>query len=89
MIRVRARSNESVQQLIRRFNKICEKEGLNRDIKRNSYYEKPSQRRRRKERKSRKRALAAMRERMGELDSAQEIVVQCRTGVRSAEIVHL
>jgi len=61
MIRVRARSNESVQQLIRRFNKICEKEGLNRDIKRNSYYEKPSQRRRRKERKSRKRALAAMR----------------------------
>ena len=28
-------------------------------------------------------------ERMGELDTAQEIVVQCRTGVRSAEIVHL
>ena len=26
---------------------------------------------------------------MGELDTAQEIVVQCRTGVRSAEIVHL
>ncbi len=61
MIRVRARSNETVQQLIRRFSKICEKEGLNRDIKRNSYYEKPSERRRRKERKARKRALAAMR----------------------------
>ncbi len=28
-------------------------------------------------------------ERMGELDTAQEIVVQCRTGVCSAEIVHL
>ena len=28
-------------------------------------------------------------ERMGELDTAQEIVVQCRTGVRSAEIVLL
>jgi adenylyltransferase/sulfurtransferase len=28
-------------------------------------------------------------ERMGELDTAQEIVVQCRTGIRSAEIVHL
>jgi adenylyltransferase/sulfurtransferase len=28
-------------------------------------------------------------ERMGELDTAQEIVVQCRTGVRSAEIVHM
>ena len=47
--------------MIRRFSKICEKEGLNRDIKRNSYYEKPSERRRRKERKARKRALAAMR----------------------------
>jgi len=28
-------------------------------------------------------------ERMGELDTAREIVVQCRTGVRSAEIVML
>lgn len=28
-------------------------------------------------------------ERMGELDTAQEMVVQCRTGGRSAEIVHL
>ena len=26
-------------------------------------------------------------ERMGELDTAQEIVIQCRTGVRSAAIV--
>jgi len=61
MIRVRARQSESVQQLLKRFNKLCEKEGLTRDIKRNSYYEKPSERRRRKERKSRKRALAAQR----------------------------
>jgi adenylyltransferase/sulfurtransferase len=28
-------------------------------------------------------------ERMGELDTAQEIIVQCRTGVRSAQIVAL
>jgi len=55
------RSNESVQQLIKRFSKLCEKEGLTRDIKRSAYYEKPSERRRRKERKSRKRAFAATR----------------------------
>jgi len=61
MIRVRVRSNESVQQLIKRFSKLCEKEGLTRDIKRSAYYEKPSERRRRKERKSRKRAFAATR----------------------------
>lgn len=55
MIRVKSRGNESVEQMVRRFKKLCEKEGLTRDIKRNSYYEKPSERRRRKVRKSMKR----------------------------------
>jgi small subunit ribosomal protein S21 len=55
MIRVKVRSNESVEQMVRRFKKLCEKEGLTRDIKRTSYYEKPSERRRRRVRKSMKR----------------------------------
>lgn len=55
MIRVKVRSNESVEQMVRRFKKLCEKEGLTRDIKRTSYYEKPSERRRRRTRKSIKR----------------------------------
>lgn len=55
MIRVKARGTESVDQMVRRFKKLCEKEGLTRDIKRNAYYEKPSERRRRKVRKSLKR----------------------------------
>ncbi len=55
MIRVKARGSESVEQMVRRFKKLCEKEGLTRDIKRNAYYEKPSERRRRKVRKSLKR----------------------------------
>lgn len=55
MIRVKARSGESVEQLVRRFKKLCEKEGLNRDIKRTSYFEKPSEKRRRRQRKSIKR----------------------------------
>ena len=55
MIKVRAKGNESVHQMIKRFKKICEKEGLTKDIKRNSYYEKPSERRRRRARKSIKR----------------------------------
>ena len=52
MVRVKARGNETVEQMLRRLKKICEKEGLNRDIKRNSYYEKPSERKRRRHRKS-------------------------------------
>ncbi len=56
MIKVKARGNESVEQMIRRFKKMCEKEGLVKDIKRNSYYEKPSERRRRRMRKNIKRS---------------------------------
>jgi len=41
--------------MVRRFKKLCEKEGLTRDIKRCSYYEKPSERRRRRLRKTLKR----------------------------------
>lgn len=48
MIRVEARPGESLDKTLRRFKKQCEKEGLTKDIKRNSYYEKPSERRRRK-----------------------------------------
>ncbi len=57
MIKVKARGNESIHQMLKRFKKMCEKEGLTRDIKRNSYYEKPSERRRRRQRKSVKRVM--------------------------------
>ncbi len=51
-IRVKARSGESVEGLMRRFKKLCEKEGLTKDIKRKEFYEKPSERRRRDARRS-------------------------------------
>jgi len=56
-IRVKARSNESTDQMLRRFKKLCEKEGLTKDIKRKEFYEKPSERRRRAMRKSQNRRL--------------------------------
>jgi small subunit ribosomal protein S21 len=52
VVKVKARSGESVQQMIKRFKKLCEKEGLIRDMKRTAYYEKPSERNRRRMRKS-------------------------------------
>ena len=48
MIKIKSRGNETAEQLIRRFKKVCEKEGLTKDIKRVAYYEKPSERRRRR-----------------------------------------
>jgi len=55
VIKIRSRGSESIEQMLKRFKKLCEKEGLTKDIKRNSYYEKPSERRRRKRRKALKR----------------------------------
>ena len=52
MLKVKSRAGESVQQMIRRFKKMCEKEGLIRDMKRNAYYEKPSEKNRRRMRKA-------------------------------------
>jgi small subunit ribosomal protein S21 len=56
-IRIKARSGEGVEQMMRRFKKLCEKEGLTKDIKRKEFYEKPSERRRRAMRKSVNRRL--------------------------------
>lgn len=57
MIKVTARPHESVEQMVKRFKKMCEKEGLTKDIKRTSYYEKPSEKKRRRQRKVEKRLL--------------------------------
>ena len=59
MIKIRPRGNESIQQMLKRFKRLCQREGLTRDMKRNSYYEKPSERRRRKVRKSARRQAVA------------------------------
>ena len=47
--------------MVKRFKKMCEKEGLIRDIKRNSYYEKPSERNRRRRRKAQRAAALGRR----------------------------
>jgi small subunit ribosomal protein S21 len=61
-IRVKSRNGETVEQMLRRFKKLCEKEGLTKEIKRRAYYEKPSERRNRAKRKSIARVLRAATE---------------------------
>tara|TARA_E500000318_G_scaffold69723_1_gene64506 strand:+ start:376 stop:564 length:189 start_codon:yes stop_codon:yes gene_type:complete len=56
-IRIKARGGESADQMMRRFKKLCEKEGLTKDIKRKEYFEKPSERRRRADRKAENRRM--------------------------------
>ncbi len=38
--------------MLKRFTRMCQREGLTRDMKRHSYYEKPSERKRRQTRKA-------------------------------------
>ena len=52
MIKVRPRGSESIQQMLKRFKRLCQREGRTRDMKRHSYYEKPSERKRRQARKA-------------------------------------
>ena len=63
MIKVKPRGNESVQQLLRRFKRLCQREGLTRDIKRTSYYEKPSEKRAREKAEAIRRARKLARKR--------------------------
>ncbi|MBI3832560.1 MAG: 30S ribosomal protein S21 [Planctomycetes bacterium] len=63
MIRVEARAGESLDKTLRRFKKQCEKEGLTKEMKKTSYFEKPSERKRRKMRVSEKNKEKAGRER--------------------------
>ena len=54
-IRIKARGGESAEQILRRFKRLCEKEGLTKDMKRRAYYEKPSEKKQRALRKTLKR----------------------------------
>jgi small subunit ribosomal protein S21 len=51
---------ESIDRILNRFKKLCEKEGLRREMKRRVAYEKPSERRRRKLLRRRRQLLRAL-----------------------------
>ena len=65
MVKVRPRGNESIQQTLRRFRKILEKEGIVKDMKRRMYYEAPSEKRSRIRRKRKRDQEKALREEAG------------------------
>ena len=62
MIKIIPRRGEKIQQTLRRFKKICEKEGLIKEMKRNAYYESPSEIRSRTKRKIKRDREKELRE---------------------------
>lgn len=61
MILVKIRDNESFDKAMRRFRRKVEREGIRKDIKKNSFYLKPGEKKRLKQRLAEKRRRKAMR----------------------------
>ena len=61
MIRLELKPNEPIDKALRRFKKICDREGLTRDMRKHAYYEKPSERKKRRERERYKERSKAVR----------------------------
>jgi len=68
-VRVALRPGENADKLIQRFKRACSKEGILKEIKKRSFYEKPSEKRRRLAKERRK----ALRKRMAKLAAAGKL----------------
>ncbi len=62
-IRVQVRDGEPIDKALRRLKRLCNAEGLDRGMKAKAYFEKPSDRRRRKEKERIKTIRLAARAR--------------------------
>ncbi|MEN3033557.1 MAG: 30S ribosomal protein S21 [Aquificaceae bacterium] len=52
---------EPFEKALKRFKRVVEKEGIIAEVKRRQFYEKPSEKKKRKERASRKRIIKALK----------------------------
>jgi small subunit ribosomal protein S21 len=61
LILVRVKDHEPIEKAMRRFRRKVEREGIRKDIKKNSFYLKPGEKKRLKQRLAEKRRRKAMR----------------------------
>jgi small subunit ribosomal protein S21 len=59
VIQVRVRKGEAVEKALRRLKKIMDKEGMMKQLRANRYFEKPSEKRRKKSARARSRLAAS------------------------------
>jgi len=89
LIRLELKPGEPIEKALRRFKKICDREGLTRDMRKNSYFEKPSERQKRREREREKERNKAVRmaekKKLKARKARQKAMKSHRTGV---PIVH-
>ncbi|MCC6063636.1 MAG: 30S ribosomal protein S21 [Thermocrinis sp.] len=63
MVFVIVDENESFEKAFKKFKRLVEKEGILTEVRRRQFYEKPSEKKKRRERQARKRILKAMKKR--------------------------
>ena len=63
MVFVIVDENEPFEKAFKKFKRLVEKEGILTEVRRRQFYEKPSEKRKRRERQARKRILKAMKKR--------------------------
>jgi len=61
MISVKIRCSEPFERAMKRFSKACEKSGLMAELRKNKYYEKPSEERKRLKKEALKKKNRALR----------------------------
>jgi small subunit ribosomal protein S21 len=57
MVGITVKDGESYECFIRRFRRACENAGILREVKRREFYEKPSEKRKRRQAEARRRAF--------------------------------
>lgn len=62
MLRLELKSNEPLDKALRRFKKLCNREGITRDMRRISAYEKPSEARKREKREQERNRAKLLRQ---------------------------
>ena len=77
-VRVLVKNGEPLEKTLRRLRKICNNEGLTRDLKRSAVYEKPSERRRRKARERQKAIRQAGRKGKDRKEKKDKVVERPR-----------
>lgn len=56
MTKINVKEGESYESFIRRFRRACERAGIPKELKRREYYEKPSERKKRKRAEAKRKA---------------------------------
>jgi small subunit ribosomal protein S21 len=65
MAHINVKEGESYESFIRRFRRACERAGIPKEIKRREFYEKPSQRKKRKLAEAKRKAWRRTQEALG------------------------